>query len=61
MSEAWICEGIPDHAIEAGCAAWNKANHEMERYVPGVTTDWDEGMIVAAIYKAVRDAIGSPA
>jgi len=43
-----ICDGIPDAAIEAGCAAW---------YVSGVSTDWDEGMIVAAIYKAMREVI----
>ena len=53
----YICDGIPDAAIEAGCAAWDRANHEMERYVSGVSTDWNEGMIVAAIYKAMREVI----
>lgn len=49
----WICFGIPDEVIEAGIAAWDKAKHDLENYVSGVTPDWDEGMIVCAIYKAM--------
>lgn len=48
-----ISAGVPEDAIYAGIAAWDEAKHEMENYVSGVTTDWDEGMIVAAIFKAV--------
>lgn len=51
-----IDAGIPDAAIEAGIAAWDRARHDMENYVSGVTADWDEGMIVAAIFKAVARA-----
>lgn len=47
------CAGIPDSAIEAGMVAWDKAQADLERYVSGVTRDWDEGMVVAAIFKAV--------
>lgn len=57
--ENWVCEGIPDEAIEAGVNAWDAARHDMENYVSGITTDWDEGMIVAAIFKAMRAAIAA--
>ena len=51
----WIAEGISDDAVEAGINAWDQANRDLrdENYIPGVTADWDEGMIVAAIFKAV--------
>lgn len=51
----WIAEGISDEAIDAGIDVWDQAKHDMrdENYIPGKTTDWDEGMIVAAIFKAV--------
>lgn len=52
----WIGAGIPDEAIEAGLAAWQAADAEMNNYVSGVSTDWDDGMIVAAIFKAVARA-----
>ena len=52
----WIEAGVPDAAIEAGIAAWDQAKHDMENYVSGETADWDEGMIVAAIFKAVGRA-----
>lgn len=56
----WIAAGIPDAAIEAGIAAWDQCNHDLENYVSGKTPDWDEGMIVAAIFKAVaRTALES--
>lgn len=54
---AWVCAGIPDEAIEAGIAAWRAADVAMEEREhaaePEDMTDWDEGMIVAAIFKAV--------
>ena len=56
----WIAAGIPDEAIEAGIAAWQAAETDMENYRSGITPDWDEGMIVAAIFKAVaRTALAS--
>jgi hypothetical protein len=53
----WIAAGVPDEAIEAGEQAWEKARHDLENYVSGETSDWDEGMIVAAIFKAVGRTI----
>lgn len=52
-----ISAGIPDHAIDAGIEAWEAANNDLANYVSGETKDWDEGMIVAAIFKAVGRAL----
>jgi hypothetical protein len=49
----FIASGLSDDVVEAGLAAWDKAEDDMENYISGVTTDWDEGMIVAAIFKAM--------
>lgn len=56
----WIGAGIPDEAVEAGIAAWDKANHDLQNYVSGVTPDWDEGMICCAIYKAMAPHMPAP-
>ena len=56
----WICSGIPDEAVEAGIAAWDKAKHDLENYTSGETADWDEGMIVCAIYKAMAPLAPAP-
>lgn len=56
----WICSGIPDEAVEAGIAAWDKAKHDLENYTSGETADWDEGMIVCAIYKAMVPLAPAP-
>jgi hypothetical protein len=52
---SWICSGIPDTVIEAGVDAWSRANNEIvEREAtlrPEELRDWDEGMIVSAIFK----------
>ena len=53
----WICAGIPDHAIEAGIEVFRQVERDSESYVAGETTDWDEGMMVAAIFKAVARSI----
>lgn len=57
----WICFGISDEAIQAGIEAWEDASAQMAaREVaedPENHTDWDEGMIVAAIFKAVGRAL----
>jgi hypothetical protein len=52
----WIAAGIPDHVIEAGMEAQDKAQNDLANYVSGVTPDWDEGMICAAIFKAMLRA-----
>ena len=56
----WIGSGIPDEAVEAGIAAWDKAKHDLENYTSGETADWDEGMIVCAIYKAMAPLAPAP-
>lgn len=55
----WVCAGIPDKAIEDGIAKWDQIQSEMDEanYVSGETTDWDEGMIVSAIFKTVARSI----
>lgn len=57
----WVCAGIPDIVIDAGVAAWDAAEEDMkpENYIAGETADWDEGMIVAAIFKAMARALTS--
>lgn len=49
----WIAAGISDEVIQAGVDAWDQANADMENYVSGETTDWDVGMVAAAIFKAM--------
>lgn len=49
----YVCSGIPDSVIEAGVDAWGKAQNDMANYKPGITTDWDEGMIAAAMFRAM--------
>jgi R67 dihydrofolate reductase len=53
-----ITEGIPDVAVWAGIAAWDKALEDTANYVSGVTPDWDDGMICCAIYKAMAPLVG---
>jgi hypothetical protein len=54
----WVCAGVPDDAVEAGIIAWDAAKKDLEdeNYIPAETADWDEGMIVCAIFKAVLRA-----
>lgn len=55
----WICAGIPDAVIEAGMAVQDKVRHDLDNYIAGETPDWDDGMICAAIFKAMlRAALG---
>jgi len=53
----WVCAGISDEAIEAGMEVFRQVDRDNENYVAGETTDWDEGMIVGAIFKAVGRAL----
>lgn len=53
----WVCWGLSDAAIEAGMEVFRRVERDTENYVAGETTDWDEGMIVAAIFKAVGRTI----
>ena len=56
----WVCEGIPANVIEAGIERHDNIRTEMQNYVSGVSTDWDEGMIVCAIFKTMlRAALGA--
>lgn len=61
LSANWIASGIPDDAIAAGIEAWRAADVAMKAREqsanPEDMTDWDEGMIVAAIFKAVSGAM----
>src|SRR3546814_4407554 len=41
-----IAAGVPEGAIEPGIDAWEDANRDMANYVPGDTTDWDNGLVV---------------
>lgn len=49
----WMCAGLSDEVIAAGEAAWDRADDDLNNYVPGETKDWDRGMMVAAIFKAM--------
>lgn len=56
----WIPAGIPDDATHAGMEVFRQVERDNENYVAGENTDWDEGMMVAAIFKAVvRAALSS--
>lgn len=52
--------GVPEAVIEAGIAVQDRANEDHRNYVSGETTDWDEGMLAAAIFKAMlRSALSN--
>jgi hypothetical protein len=47
------CAGVPEVVIEAGIAVQDRAIGDLRNYIAGVTCDWDEGMLAAAIFKAM--------
>ena len=51
-----IAAGIPWPVIEAGMQAAERCDHDLANYVSGETPDWDQGMICAAIFKAMARA-----
>lgn len=51
---------LPLEMIYAGMAALDQADSEMANYVPGETTDWDQGMMAVAVYRAMIAAAPPP-
>ena len=51
-----VTAGIDESIIVAGMDAMDLCDHDLENYVSGVTPDWDQGMIVGFIYKAMLRA-----
>lgn len=51
-----VCEGVPDHVIEAGMNAQDKVDDDLKNYISGVTIDWDQGMTCAYIFKEMMKA-----
>lgn len=47
---------IPFGMVAAGIDAYERAKDEMKHYKAGKTIDWDAGMIVVAIYRAMVGA-----
>ena len=52
---------LPLAMIEAGMGVQDQIHHDTVNYVAGETTDWDEGMIAVAIYRAMLAAAPAPA
>lgn len=48
-----VAAGVPEAVIEAGIAVQEQADADHRNYVAGVTTDWDEGMLATATFKAM--------
>lgn len=51
---------LPLAMIEAGMAVQDQVHHDNTNYVAGETTDWDQGMVAVAIYRAMLQAAPSP-
>ena len=51
-----VTAGIPDHIVEAGMQVRDRVNADHDNYTPGVTTDWDEGMVAIATFRAMLAA-----
>ena len=47
---------LPEEMIYAGIAVFDQVDADNANYVAGETTDWDQGMIVVAIYRAMLAA-----
>ena len=47
---------LPLHVIEAGMAVQDQIHDDTVNYVAGETTDWDQGMVAVAIYRAMTEA-----
>jgi hypothetical protein len=58
-----ICAGIPDAAIQQGIDAWDGAMMEMrerdQSEHPENFRDWDEGMLIATVFKAVGRSVAA--
>jgi hypothetical protein len=53
LDEDSVISGVPDEVVEAGMATMEQIDKELKNYVSGETTDWDDGMIVCAIFKSM--------
>lgn len=51
---------LPDKMVRAGIAVCDQIDEDNLNYVAGVTTDWDEGMVCVAIYRAMLSAAPQP-
>jgi len=51
---------LPREMIDAGMAVCEQRDHDNMNYVAGVTTDWDDGMVCVAIYRAMTKAAPPP-
>lgn len=51
-----VTAGIDESIIIAGMEAMDVCDHDLENYVSGVTLDWDQGMVVGFVYKAMLRA-----
>ncbi|AXK43923.1 DUF262 domain-containing protein [Erythrobacter aureus] len=49
----YVLNGIPDEIIEAGCDAREEINRDLDNYVGGETTDWDESMTSVHIFRSM--------
>jgi len=47
---------LPEEMIYAGIAVLDQVEADNADYVAGETTDWDQGMVAVAIYRAMTDA-----
>lgn len=46
-----VTAGVDERVIHAGMEAHDKIQSDLENYVSGKTIDWDDGMMVAYIFK----------
>lgn len=51
---------LPVEMIHAGMDALEKVDEDNANYVAGETTDWDNGMVAVAVYRAMLSASPSP-
>ena len=51
---------LPLAMIEAGMAVQDQVADDNANYVAGETTDWDQGMVAVAIYRAMLSAAPAP-
>ena len=55
-SKAFSNSDLPDYMIEAGGDALDQAYLDLQNYKSDETIDWDSGMIVVAVYRAMTAA-----
>ncbi|MFG1304218.1 hypothetical protein V5F34_08765 [Xanthobacter autotrophicus] len=56
-----LCQSaLPIAMIHAGMEAYDRAQEDLENYEAGKTIDWDTGMIVVSIFRAMTDGFSTP-